>query len=588
MPQIRATGIGGGVDSQGYISGSGNMIMGNNAGIYLNTGSLLFPKTQNNILSNGSAINMNFTTSSLAGGHPIIANNLLMGATVNIASNSGSVQSLSTNALLGGGITSTQNFLTNTRPSISANNVIGAITLNHISSSISYQNNYNNSPLTINNHLSSSNITNNSVSVANNAFLGGSTNTGVSMWVSGSQSSNATRNIIDNLIGGKNIIISSSFVSSSNSSLVASLIYGQNLTVSGSNSTTVGGSAFLGRYNGLSGLEYSQDVVLAVGTGTGTSNRRTGLWITSGSVTNVSGSMNVIGETIMSSSTTFPLYVSGTMRTQRLHFDGNPFNADVSSNLAALRIAGNNTVFNISMYDNADITTSSYVVQTVDTGSAYVATRLEANNRGQSYNLTLGNQSGTGSLSTNANVIITGSLGVSNLSDATGSYFVTTDNTGRLTRATPASALPTLFSVGTFYDTTTQSGSAAVSQSIRYNTTDISQGVTVASNSRLTIANAGTYNIQFSAQLLAPTGADNVWIWLKKNGTNVSDSAGKITLANNQALIATWNYVVTASPSDYFEIVWQNLNGDAIVLAETASGNVPGIPSIITTVTQVR
>jgi hypothetical protein len=145
-----------------------------------------------------------------------------------------------------------------------------------------------------------------------------------------------------------------------------------------------------------------------------------------------------------------------------------------------------------------------------------------------------------------------------------------------------------MFNVGTFYDTTTQSGSANVSQSINYNTTDISQGVTVASNSRLTVTNAGTYNIQFSAQLLADTGADNIWIWLKKNGTNVSDSAGKITLANNEALIATWNYVVTASPSDYFEIVWQNLNGDAVILAETASGNIPGIPSIITTVTQVR
>jgi hypothetical protein len=144
------------------------------------------------------------------------------------------------------------------------------------------------------------------------------------------------------------------------------------------------------------------------------------------------------------------------------------------------------------------------------------------------------------------------------------------------------------FNVGTFYDTTTQSGSAAVSQSINYNTTDISQGVSVTSGTRLTVANSGTYNIQFSAQLLADTGADNVWIWLKKNGTNVSDSAGKLTLDNNQALIATWNYVVNASASDYFEIVWQNANGDAVILAETASGNVPGIPSIITTVTQVR
>ena len=68
MPQIRATGVGGGTDQQGYISGSGNMILSNFSGMYLNTCSLLFPKTVTNIIGNGSSITMNFTTSSLAGG----------------------------------------------------------------------------------------------------------------------------------------------------------------------------------------------------------------------------------------------------------------------------------------------------------------------------------------------------------------------------------------------------------------------------------------------------------------------------------------------------------------------------------------
>jgi hypothetical protein len=88
--------------------------------------------------------------------------------------------------------------------------------------------------------------------------------------------------------------------------------------------------------------------------------------------------------------------------------------------------------------------------------------------------------------------------------------------------------------------------------------------------------------------LLADGGADDVYIWLKKNGTNVSASAGKVALANNEELIASWNYVVDAAASDYFEIVWQSTNGDAILLTETATGNIPSIPSVILTVTQVR
>ena len=293
LPQLRATGNGLGTDLQGYISGSDNTIASNASGIYLNTGSLLFPKVANNYIGGTSFIGMNFTTSSLAGGHPTVTNNTLYAGGVTLNSNSGSVI-LTGNLLNGGVITSTQNFVTNTRPTIGANIVAGAISLNHISSSINYQTNLSNSPLTVLNHLSSSNITNNSLTINSNTFLGGSSATGPSIWVSGSQSSNATRNIIDNLIGGKSIIISSSFVSSSASNLVASLIYGQNLTVSGSHSTT-GGSAFVGRYNDATSLHLAQDIVFAVGTGTGTSTRRTGLWIDSGSNVVTSGSFRSIG-----------------------------------------------------------------------------------------------------------------------------------------------------------------------------------------------------------------------------------------------------------------------------------------------------
>jgi hypothetical protein len=144
------------------------------------------------------------------------------------------------------------------------------------------------------------------------------------------------------------------------------------------------------------------------------------------------------------------------------------------------------------------------------------------------------------------------------------------------------------FNVGAFQSNINQSGSANVSQSMNFEVTDISSGVSIVSNSRITLANSGTYNIQFSAQILADTGADDVYIWLKKNGTNVAASAGHVVLANNEELIAAWNYVVDAAASDYFEIVWQSTNGDAILLTETATGNIPSIPSVILTVTQVR
>jgi len=150
-----------------------------------------------------------------------------------------------------------------------------------------------------------------------------------------------------------------------------------------------------------------------------------------------------------------------------------------------------------------------------------------------------------------------------------------------------------MFSVGAFQSDQTQSGSANVSQSITYTTTDYSNGVTYVSGSRLTVANSGVYNIQFSAQVdrIAGSGTDKVDIWLKKNGTNVTNSAGAITIAGTAAAaktISAWNYVVDAAANDYYELVWQTTDSNIQLIKVAAAGNIPGIPSVIVTVTQVR
>jgi hypothetical protein len=150
-----------------------------------------------------------------------------------------------------------------------------------------------------------------------------------------------------------------------------------------------------------------------------------------------------------------------------------------------------------------------------------------------------------------------------------------------------------MFSVGAFQSDQTQSGSANVSQSITYNATDYSQGVSVVSGSRLTVANAGVYNIQFSVQIdrTSGSGVDTIHIWLKKNGTNVTNSSGTITISGNATqakTISSWNYVVDSVANDYYELCWQTSNTDIQLINVAATGNIPGTPSVIVTVTQVR
>ena len=176
------------------------------------------------------------------------------------------------------------------------------------------------------------------------------------------------------------------------------------------------------------------------------------------------------------------------------------------------------------------------------------------------------------------NTQLTGSVGISGSSEFTGDVTLNNDlivNTH------------TQFNHGGFISTQNISGSAGVSGSVNFDSTNDLNNVSLVSNSRITVANAGTYNIQFSAQIDADDGAGTMYLWFKKNGINITDSATKVELSNNDASVMTVNILDTASDNDYYEIAYQNNNGKLKLKAVPAAGNIPSIPSVITTITQV-
>ena len=142
------------------------------------------------------------------------------------------------------------------------------------------------------------------------------------------------------------------------------------------------------------------------------------------------------------------------------------------------------------------------------------------------------------------------------------------------------------------YDTTDQANAGATSVNLmKFGTTDISSGISIVSNTRITIANAGIYNIQFSAQFDKTDGGDDsVQIWLRKDGANVANSNTEITLHSQDGkAVAAWNFVVQASAGSYYEIAWWSAD-TAMFLNYIAAGTNPtrpAIPSTILTVTQV-
>jgi len=153
------------------------------------------------------------------------------------------------------------------------------------------------------------------------------------------------------------------------------------------------------------------------------------------------------------------------------------------------------------------------------------------------------------------------------------------------------------FSHGSFYDTTDQTAaSTTVAYPVTFNTTDISQGVSLVSSSQVTFADAGVYNIQFSVQLANDTNTpQDIDMWFRKNGTNIDNSNSRFGLAPRKSLgdpyhtIGSLNFFVDVQASDYVQLVWCTTDVGARIEHYTAgvSPTRPAIPSVILTATRV-
>lgn len=129
-----------------------------------------------------------------------------------------------------------------------------------------------------------------------------------------------------------------------------------------------------------------------------------------------------------------------------------------------------------------------------------------------------------------------------------------------------------------------------------FGTTDISNGVTIASDSRITVAVDGIWNLQFSLQIknVSNDGQD-FDVWLRKNGTNIADSNSRFHAPARKSsgdpshLIAALNFFVSLSAGDYVEVVGCVTSTDVSLEAFAAgtSPTRPAVPSAIATMTFV-
>lgn len=239
-----------------------------------------------------------------------------------------------------------------------------------------------------------------------------------------------------------------------------------------------------------------------------------------------------------------------------------------------------NTGSNLSFWTAAIGSNVLTKIATIDSANGLVATKVASTGNANVGNLgTSGLIVATGNI-TGGNLVTGGTANVTGNISTSGNIIL---NGGNIIY-TPR--------YGSFYsnvDQTNPVANAAIAMTL--NNTVTANGVSIVSNSRITISKTGPYNIQFSAQLAKTGGGTSVVdIWLNKNGTPVDWTNTTTTVTAATPTTAAWNFVENVTVANtYYEIMWSS--PDTLVLLDAVGANTnptrPGIPSVIVTVTPV-
>jgi len=149
---------------------------------------------------------------------------------------------------------------------------------------------------------------------------------------------------------------------------------------------------------------------------------------------------------------------------------------------------------------------------------------------------------------------------------------------------------------GGFSDSTDQTGNISAGTVITFNTIDVADGVTLVSNSQVTVPSTGKYSFQFSAQFKNTDNTQHdATLWLRLNGVDIANSATQYTIPARKSAgifgynVASLTFLLDLAANDYIEIFW--VPTSVLVTLEHLPASVspayPAIPSMIASMIQV-
>lgn len=143
------------------------------------------------------------------------------------------------------------------------------------------------------------------------------------------------------------------------------------------------------------------------------------------------------------------------------------------------------------------------------------------------------------------------------------------------------------------YTTATHTASAAnTATAITWENTAYSEDISVDSvtTSRINFARTGTYQVDFSAELLSGnSSAKSIYIWPRINGTDIPYSTIVTTITNNgDSMVVSRSGIFEMTAGDYLESMFAVTDTDLTIVGSAATAFSPAAPSATLAVTQLR
>ena len=145
---------------------------------------------------------------------------------------------------------------------------------------------------------------------------------------------------------------------------------------------------------------------------------------------------------------------------------------------------------------------------------------------------------------------------------------------------------------GEFTKTTDQTPALTnTAYALTFDNTEIAEGISIGSPaSRIVVVQSGLYQFDVTVQISSSnSNAKTVWLWFRKNGTDVANSARLVTInINNGYTAVSMSEFFSLAADDRIEIMFATDDTAITVDNVAATAFAPAAPAVVLTVSQIQ